>query len=327
MRRREFIAGLGASVAAPPATRAQEPRIQVIGVLHVGSPGLIWEDWGALREGLKEAGYVEGRNVAIEFRWANSEVGRLPMLANDLVRRQVAVIIAAGGGEAVRAAKAATSTIPIISVSGYDLVKYGFAASLNRPGGNITGITALSGDLVGKQVGLLHELLPHATAFAFLSNGSRVGAYDDTENDVLSAVSTIGLQAFTVRANSVRDYEAAFATLVERQASALVIGDYLDVGINVNKVVSLAAQYKIPVIYPGSEFARAGGLMSYGSNLTPLRKAGIQMIIRILKGAKPAEEPIQRATHFELAVNLQTARALGLTIPETLLATADEVIQ
>jgi putative tryptophan/tyrosine transport system substrate-binding protein len=223
MRRRDFIAGLGGAAAMwPLAARAQQPKVPVIGFLHSGSPvntnaRNITFSVAQFREGLKEAGYVEGKNVAIEFRWANLQIAQMPMLANELVQRQAAVIVAGGGSDAVRAAKSATSTIPIVSANGFDLVKYGYAASLNRPGGNITGVTVLSADLNGKRVGLLHDLLPHATTFAFLSNGSKTPPSPDMENDALSAASTIGLQAFVIAAGSQRAIDAAFATLVERQ--------------------------------------------------------------------------------------------------------------
>jgi putative ABC transport system substrate-binding protein len=335
MKRREFIAALGSAAASsalrPISARAQRPAMPVIGVLHSGSPpGSISADVNALQkginalhDGLKEAGYVEGQNVAIEFRWANSDYARLSALADDLVRRRVTLIIAAGGIGAVEAARAATSTIPIVSANGFDLVKHGFAASLNRPGGNVTGVTALADDLIGKQVALLHELLPAANSFAFLSVGPKDRAPDNMESDALSAANAIGLRAFLVR----DAFEVAFATLVERHASGIVVGDYLEIAHNADKVVALAAKHRIPAIYPGSEYVRAGGLMSYGSDLTLLRKVTVQYVVRILKGAKPADLPIQQATHFELAINLQTASALGLTIPETLLATTDEVIQ
>jgi putative tryptophan/tyrosine transport system substrate-binding protein len=325
MRRREFIAGLGAA-AWPLAARAQQPAMPVIGFLHAGSPGEFRGGVAELREGLKEAGYVEGKNVAIEVHSANLQFAKLPVLANDLVRRQVAVIIAAGGLDAAQAARSATSTIPIVVANGFDLVKYGFAESLNRPGGNITGVTALSIDLMGKRVGLLHELLPHATTFAFLSSGSRAPASEDQKNDALSAASAIGLQAFVVTAGSERAFKTAFVTLIERQASALVVGSYAVFGNNANKIVAMAAQHKIPAIYPGPGYARRGGLMSYGSSVS-FRQLAVQYVGPILKGAKPADLPIQLATKFEFVVNLKTAEALGLTVPPTLLALADEVIE
>jgi len=325
MRRREFIAGLG-TAAWPLAARAQQPAMPVIGFLHAGSPGEFRGGVAELREGLKEAGYVEGKNVAIEVHSANLQFAKLPVLANDLVRRQVAVIIAAGGLDAAQAARSATSTIPIVVANGFDLVKYGFAESLNRPGGNITGVTALSIDLMGKRVGLLHELLPHATTFAFLSSGSRAPASEDQKNDALSAASAIGLQAFVVTAGSERAFKTAFVTLNERQASALVVGSYAVFGNNANKIVAMAAQHKIPAIYPGPGYARRGGLMSYGSSIS-FRQLAVQYVGPILKGAKPADLPIQQATKFEFVVNLKTAEALGLTVPPTLLALADEVIE
>jgi len=335
MRRREFIAGLGVAAAWPIAARAQQRKMPVIGFLHSGSPGVLRGAVAEFREGLKEAGYVEGQNVAIEFRWANLQFGQLPMLAKDLIHHQAAVIVAAGGSGAVQAAKSATSTIPIVSANGFDLVKYGYAASLNRPGGNITGVTVLGADLNGKRVGLLHELLPQATTFAFLSSGSRSPPSPDMENDALSAARTIGLQAFVVtpggcrcsaRTARERGFETAFASLVERKASALIVGDYAVFAYSGNKIVELAAHHKIPAIYPGSGYVRRGGLMSYGSSLS-FRQVAVQYVGPILKGAKPADLPIQQATKFDFVINLKTAKALNLEIPPSMLAITDEVIE
>jgi putative ABC transport system substrate-binding protein len=307
----------------------------VIGFLHSGSPGVLKGAVAEFREGLKDAGYVEGQNFAVEFRWANLQFGQLPTLAKDLVHRQAAVIVAAGGADAVRAAKSATSTIPIVSANGFDLVKYGYAASLNRPGGNITGVTGFSTDLNGKRVGLLHELLPDATTFAFLSSGSRSFPSPDMENEALSAARTIGLQSFVVAPGGCRcsaktarerGFETAFATLVERKASALVVGDYAVFAYSGNKIVELAAHHKIPAIYPGSGYVRRGGLMSYGSSIS-FRQVAVQYVAPILKGAKPADLPIQQATKFDFVINLKTANALNLEIPPAMLAIADEVIE
>jgi putative tryptophan/tyrosine transport system substrate-binding protein len=326
MTRREFIAGLGGAVAWPLTARAQLPTLPVIGFLHAGSSGEFRGGVAELREGLRESGYVEGKNVAIEVHSANLQFAKLPVLANDLVHRQAAVIIAAGGIDVLQAAKSATSTIPIVSAVGFDLVKYGYAASLNRPGGNVTGVTVLNTDLMGKRVGFLHELLPHVATFAFLSSGSRQPLSEDMKNDVLSAASTVGLQAFVVSAGSERAFEAAFATLVERQTSALVVGAYIVFENNVDKIVGLAAQHKTLAIYPGSGFVRRGGLMSYGASIS-FRQLAVQYVAPILKGAKPADLPIQQSTKFEFVINLKTAKALGLTIPPNLLALADEVIE
>jgi len=305
----------------------------VIGVLTSGSTltsgsaNTSDEEWVQFLEGLKEAGYIEGKNVAIEIRAANGQSAQLPVLAKDLVDRQVAVIITVGGIQAVRAAKSATSMIPIVSVNGFDLVKYGYAASLNRPGGNITGVTALSDQtLMGKQVGLLHELLPRATTFGYLAGWLGDPMSDDMKNEVLSAASKMGLQAFVVTAASEPALAAAFATLVEHQASALVVGDYY--WKREAEIVALATQHRVPAIYPGSEYVRVGGLMSYGSNIvTTPRQVAVQYVGPILKGAKPADMPIQQPTKFEFVINLKTAKALGLTVPDTLLALADEVIE
>jgi putative tryptophan/tyrosine transport system substrate-binding protein len=329
MKRRKFIAGLGWAAAAWPLTvRAQQRAMPVIGFLHGGREAANRRNVGAFRQGLLEAGYFEGRNVAIEFRWANLQFGQLPMLANDLVHRQVAVIVAAGGFGAVQAAMSATSAIPIVSANGLDLVKYGFAASLNRPDGHITGMTVLGADLMGKRLGLLHELLPHATTFAFLASGARDPVSEDMKLDVLSAASTIGLQAFVVAAGSERAFAAAFATIVERGAAALIVGDYTVLGNNGDKIVALAAQHKIPAIYPAPGYVRGGGLMSYGADIvTTFREVALQYVGPILKGSNAAELPIQQATRFELTINLKAAMGLGLEIPPTLLALADVVIE
>jgi len=326
IRRRDFIAGLGGAVAWPLAARAQQQALPVVGFLHSGSSGAFGGAVAGLREGLKEAGYLEGKNVTIEARWANLQFAQLSMFANDLVHRQPAVIIAAGGLDSVQAAKSATSTIPIVAANGFDLVKYGYAASLNQPGGNITGVTVLGADLNGKRVGLLHELVPHATTFAFLSSGSRSPVSEDMKNDVLSAASMIGLQCFAVAAGSERAFETAFTTLVERQASALVVGDYAVFLNNSNKIAAMAAQHKIPAIYSWSGFVRSGGLMSYGSSIS-FRQVAVQYVGPILKGTNPADLPIQQPTKFEFVINSKTAKALGLTIPPNLLALADEVIE
>lgn len=324
MKRREFIAGLGA-VAWPVVARSEQSALPVIAFLDAGPPGVLRGALAEFREGLKEAGYVESKNVAIEVHSGNLQFAKLPALANDLVHRQVAVIIATGL-DAAQAAKSATSTIPIVVADGFDLVKYGFAESLNRPGGNATGVTAPSVDLMGKRVGLLHELLPDATTLAFLSSGSRSSASEDMKNDVLSAASAIGLRAFVVAAGSERAFETAFVTLIERQASALAVGPYVVFNDNSAKIVAMAAQHKIPAIYPGSGYVRRGGLMSYGSNLS-FRQLAVQYVAPILKGAKPADLPVAQSTKFELVINLKTAKALGLTIPPNLLAIADEVIE
>jgi putative ABC transport system substrate-binding protein len=327
MRRREFIAALGGAAAWPLAARAQQPPMPVIGFLHTGREAANRRTVASLRQGLLEAGYVEGRNVTIEFRWANFQIPQLPMPVNDLVHRQAAVIVAAGGFDSVQAAMRATSAIPIVSTNGFDLVKYGFAKSLNRPGGNITGMTVLSADLMGKRVGLLHELLPDATTFAFLAGPSRGPVSEDQKNDALSAANTVGLDVFVISVGSERGLAAAFATLVERGASALIVGSYqvlLDYG---RAIVALAAQHKIPAIYPAPGYVQGGGLMSYGADIGMARQVALQYVGPILKGSNAAELPIQQATEFKLAINLNTAKALGLTIPPNLLAIADEVIE
>jgi putative ABC transport system substrate-binding protein len=256
------------------------------------------------------------------------QFAQLPMLVSDLVHRQAAVIVAAGGFGAVQAAMRATSAIPIVSANGFDPVKYGFAASLNRPGGNITGMTVLGADLMGKRLGLLHELLPHATTFAFLASGARDPVSEDMKRDVISAANSVGLHVFVISAGSERAFAAAFATVVERGASALIVGDYAVLGNNGSRIVALAAQHKIPAIYPAPGYVRGGGLMSYGADIvTTFRQVALQYVGPILKGSNAAELPIQQATKFELAINLKAAMGLGLEIPPMLLALADEVIE
>jgi putative tryptophan/tyrosine transport system substrate-binding protein len=327
MRRREFIAFLGGAAAWPLAAPAQQREMAVIGFLHRGSESRNRRGVATFRQGLLEAGYVEGRNIAIEFRWANLQFAQLPTLANDLVHRQVAVIVAAGGIGTVQAAKSATSTVAIVSVNGFDLVKYGFAESLNRPGGNVTGITVLGADLMAKRVGLLHDLLPRATTFAFLSDGSTSPVSEDMKNDMLSAARMIGLEAFVVSAGDKRTFATAFATLAEREASGLIVGDHI-FSQNAKKIASLAAQHKIPAIYPVASYARVGGLMSYGADIaTAFRQVAIRHVGPILKGAKAADLPIEQATKFELVINRKAAAGLGVEIPPALLIQADEVIE
>jgi putative ABC transport system substrate-binding protein len=326
MRRREVITLLGgAATAWPLAARAQLP---VIGYLYGGRPERHKRNVAAFRQGLAEAGYVEGRNVQIEFRWANLQFAQLPTLADDLVRRQVALIVAAGGLQTALAAKAATSTIPIVSVDGFDLVKYGLVASLNRPGGNITGVTYLGADLGGKRLGLLHELVPQATTVAYLAGSSGGSLPDDMRNDLIEAARTVRLQVVVLVPKSDRDFGATFATLVKRQATALIVGQFAFLSNNRDKILPLAARHKIPAIYPQSSYVRAGGLMSYGvDDASSFRQAAVLHVAQILKGTKPADLPVMQPTKFELVFNLNTAKTLGLEIPPMLLALADEVIE
>jgi putative ABC transport system substrate-binding protein len=328
MNRRDFITLLGgAAVAWPLAARAQQPALPVVGFLRDSSPEAGADTARAFRKGLNETSYVEGRNVAIEYRWASIEdIARLPELALDLVSRRVAVIATPNSTPAAVAAKAATTTIPIVFGMAADPVQIGLVASLNRPGGNVTGINSMNVELEAKRLGLLHELLPSATRFAVLVNPTNPTAQSVTRN-AQAAAATIGLHIEVLTASNNRDIDMAFASLVEKQADALLVSTSVLFESRRPQFVALAAYHRVPAIYWQREFAEAGGLMSYGSDLSDqARQVGIYTG-RILNGEKPADLPIRRATKFEFVINLQTARLLGLTVPPTLLAIADEVIE
>jgi putative ABC transport system substrate-binding protein len=329
MRRREFITLVGGAAAAWPMTaRAQQPKMPVVGFLNWGSPGAQRRLVAAFRKGLAEAGYIEGQNVAIEFRWAEGQYDRLPALAADLVRRQVAVIVASGSFGAALAVKAATSTIPIVVAAGGDPVKYGLAVSLNRPGGNVTGVTAIATELAGKRLQLLREMVPQAKTVAYLSGGPSFLKFEDEESSVLMAASALGWQVVIVEARSDRDFDHAFATIIQRQAEALMVGVVPHFTYNATRIAELAGNYKIPTIYPFRHYVLSGGLMSYDAELFDLiRQAGVDYVGRILKGAKPGDLPVRQPTKFELVINMKTAKALGLDVPLTLQAIADEVIE
>jgi putative tryptophan/tyrosine transport system substrate-binding protein len=331
MRRRKFITLLGGTAAAwPLAVRAQQPAIPVIGFLHGGTPH---GDAGAvvgIREGLKEAAFIENDNVAIEYRWAENHYERLAALAADLVRRQVAVIVVGGGSAAAQAAKAATSTVPIVLAFGSDPVELGLAASLSHPGGNVTGVI-LSGEFVGKRLELLCELVPQATTIAYLRTGPQRSNVV-TEQMTTSAVATAHVmrrQLLVLKVDGSRDIDAAFATLINQQAGALAIAAHPffdDDEIN-NQLATLTLRHAIPAIYQQRAFPAAGGLMSYGASYAEgFRQAGIY-IGRILKGEKAADLPFEQSTKVELIINLKTAKTLGLAVPIPLLRRADEVIE
>jgi putative ABC transport system substrate-binding protein len=330
IQRREFIVGLGGATAWPLATRAQQPTMPVVGTLFASSPEQAAARVAAFRGGLSETGYVEGRNVAIEYRWANNDLDRLPELAADLVRRRVAVLAAPAEGTAALAAKAATATIPIIFGTGADPVLSGLVPRLNRPGGNVTGITSMNTELAGKRLGLMHELLPQATRFALLVGSTAPITYPPTDaavDELRAAVSKIGGQIDVFAAGNNREIEAAFADLVQKRIQGLLINTDPLFGSRVVQIVTLATRHAVAAIYPTRMYAEAGGLMSYGSNYTELhRQVGIYSG-RVLKGEKPGDIPILRAAKFELVINLATARAFGLPVPSTLLALADEVIE
>jgi len=331
MRRRELITLLGGAAAAPsllwPLTaRAQQPAMPVIGFLSSGSQQFdVWR-LAAFRQGLNETGYVEGRNVASEFRWANDQYDRLPALAAELVRRQVAVIVAVGGPAAALAAKAASTTVPIVFAMAGDPVKLGLVASVNRPGGNVTGTSTVFSSVVAKQFEVLHEVAPKATVIGCLVNPINPNAETGTR-EAQEAARILGLKLHVVNASTDREIDMAFATLDQERVGALVVVTDPLFNSRPDQLAALAAHHAVPAIYPYREFAAAGGLMSYGSNLTePWRVAGAYAG-RILKGEKPADLPVQQSTKVTLAINLKTAKSLGLTVPLTLLGRADEVIE
>jgi putative ABC transport system substrate-binding protein len=324
MRRREFVTLLGGAVAWPLAARAQQAALPVVGFLHLGDPAADADLTAAFRNGLRETGYIEGQNVAIESRWARYDNSRLPGFIDDLVHRRVAVI-AATGDAAARVA-AATRTIPIVFTIGTDPVQAGIVASLARPGANITGITTLNALIGTKWLGLFHDLLPSATRFAVLRNPN-VRDEESIAENTRPVASAKGWQIETVEASTSDEIDAAFASLVQQRAEALMIAPGALFRQRLVKLATLATRHAIPAIYPIPQFAEAGGLMSYGSNFTELyRQAGIY-VGRILKGEKPADLPVLQASKFELIVNMQTAEVIGLQIPPTLLARADEVIE
>jgi ABC-type uncharacterized transport system substrate-binding protein len=326
MRRRTFIVALGGAAAGwPLAARMQQRAMPVIGFLSSGSPASLRQQLAAFHEGLKESGYVEGQNVIVEYRFAEGQFDRSPALASDLVRRQPAVLVATSPAGAL-AAKQATTTIPIVFDAGVDPVELGLVASLNRPGGNITGIYQFASGLEAKRLGLLHEMVPNVSSIAVLVNPKYSGAKAQLR-DLQEAAARLGVSLIVVRANVESEFDAAFSTLVQQRAGALLVCASPLFTSRREQLVVLAARHGVPAIYNWRDFAAAGGLMSYGASFVhAYRQAGVYAG-RILKGAKPADLPVMQSTQFEFVINLSTARALGIEVPPGLSARADEVIE
>jgi putative tryptophan/tyrosine transport system substrate-binding protein len=329
-RRREFIALVGGGglllAAKVKRARGQQPAMPVVGLLGATTAHGYAAQLAAFRQGLSEAGFVEGRNVAIEYRWAEDQYDRLPALAADLVRRQVAVIATLGGNMASVAAKAATTTIPVVFHGSVDPVEAGLVASLNRPGGNVTGVVTLNIDTGQKRLELIHELLPAATTIGLLLNPTNAVA-EIQSKDLQAAARTLGLQLRIANASTERDFDAAFATLSQEQVGGLVIGTDGFLVSQSEQLAALTVRYALPTIFQYRAFVTAGGLMSYGGSVTDSYRLSGVYTGRILKGEKPADLPVQQATKVELIINLKTARTLGITFPITLLGRADEVIE
>jgi putative ABC transport system substrate-binding protein len=326
MQRRDFLTFLGGAAAAwPLAARAQQPPVPTIGYLYAGPPTANVE--ASFRKGLSEMGFVDDRNVAIEFRYAGDQNERLPLLAAELVRRQVAVIFANGGALAVPAAQAASTTIPIVFVTGADPVRTGMVTSFNRPGGNVTGISSMTTELTAKRLGLLHALLPAATRFAVLVNPSVPGTAASVTAYAQETASAIVRQIEVFAARTSDEIDAAFESMAQKRVEALLIGTNAFFTGRRLQLATLAVRHALPAIHFTREFVEVGGLMSYGASITDMNRQGGIYVGRILKGEKPADLPVLRPTKFELVINLSTARALGLTVPPSLLSIADEVIE
>ena len=325
MRRRKFITLIGAAAAWPLAARSQQAALPMVGFLNGGSPAEYAPMVAAFREGLKELGYVEGENVAIEFRWAEGKYERLSALGTDLVRRQVAAI-AATSTPAAQAAKALTATVPIVFTTGADPVQLGLVASLNQPGGNVTGVSFLVNELTKKQFEVLHQILPKAALIGFLVNPAVAYARSQT-TEAQDAARALGRQLFVVTARTESEIDAAFAALVKKLAGGVITISDPFLNSRRDQIVALAARHSLPALYPVRDYVAAGGLMSYGTSIIgAYRQVGVYTG-RILKGEKPADLPVMRPTKLELVINLKTAKALDLTIPPALIALADEVIE
>jgi len=326
MNRRELMLLLGGAAAWPLAARAQQKAMPVIGWLSSASPGPFAPFVAAFHEGLSETGYVEGQNVAIEYRWAEGRYVRLPALAADLVGRKVDVIATSGGTSPALAAKTATLTIPIVFETGTDPVEKGLVASFARPGGNLTGFTILTAELMPKRLELLSEMVPQAKMIALLANPNNLAA-ERMMRDVQEAARAKGVQLQILKAGAENEFETAFAALVQSHAGGLLVGNDPFFFSRREELVALAARHVVPAMYEWREFAAAGGLISYGTSFAAVNRQVGVYAGRILKGAKPADLPVEQPTRFELVVNLKTAKALGLTVPPSILSRADEVIE
>jgi putative tryptophan/tyrosine transport system substrate-binding protein len=331
MRRRDFILAVGGAAAAsavswPLAARAQQRGVPVIGFLNSQSAASFSHMVAGFRRGLRDAGFLEGQNIAIEYRWAEGRYDRLPALASDLVRQGPAVLVATGGEPAALAAKDATQAIPVVFLIGGDPVRQGIVASMNRPGGNVTGLTLLTTEIEGKRLGLLQELVPNARVIAVLINPDFPPA-ENQRRDVLEAASRAGLRATTLLAKSEADFQPAFAALIEQRADALMVCADPLFNSRRDQLVALAAHHKVPAMYEFREYVLAGGLVSYGVNIVELYREAAQYTAKILKGAKPGELPIVQPTKFDFVMNQKTAKALRLDVPDKMLALADEVIE
>jgi putative tryptophan/tyrosine transport system substrate-binding protein len=327
LRRRKFITLLGGAAAWPLAARAQQPAMPVIGLLDQRSPDELADRLRGFRQGLRDSDFIEGQNVAIDYRWAQNKEDRLPELATDLVRRRVAVIAATGGIGPALAAKAATTTIPVVFIVSDDPVRLGLVASLARPGGNLTGINFFNVELTAKRLELLREIVPAATRVAVLINPANTEYTETTVREVGAAARAIGLQIQALKASTIGEINAAFATFVRERPDALFVGQDPFFNSRRTQLVHLATRYAVPASYTARDFAEAGGLMSYGANIADAWRQAGSYAGHILKGARSADLPVVQSSKFELVINAQTATMLGLTVPDKLIATADEVIE
>jgi ABC-type uncharacterized transport system substrate-binding protein len=327
MRRREFITLLGGAATLPLAARAQQPAKPVIGFVHPGSAQSFARPLSAFLKGLGETGYVEGRNVAIEYRWAGDRSDQLPAMVDDLVRRQVSVLAVLGSTPAALAAKAASTTVPIVFTIAGDPVQVGLVASLNRPGGNLTGVVTLNVEIAPKRLELLHELFPTATSFALLVNPANPALAEPVSEHVQAAARMLGVKLHVLHVSSEPELDAALGTAERLQVAGLMIGPDAFFNSRIEQLAALTSRHALPAVYQWREFAAAGGLLSYGSSITDVyRQVGVYTG-RILKGEKPADLPVEQTTKVELFVNLKAAKAFGITVPTALLVRADEVIE